>query len=189
MKNKLILGLFIGLFVGILAGVGIMKITTGGVCPEEICLSDSAIPISDRDYFIHVHNSIKNAKKSVLVVIFSMKHYTSPEYRYGHEETLLSDLIEASKRGVEVKVLLDDYPEGNNKTYSYLKENGVEVKFDQENTTTHAKLIIIDGKVVIIGSSNWSYHALDLNHETNILIKSSELGAHFEEYFNKLWDE
>ena len=110
---------------------------------------------------------------------------------------LLDDLIEASKRGVDVKVMLEggeeflgeNFTEAQTKTKEYLEEGGVKVKFDGEGVTTHAKLIVIDERVVILGSTNWNYYSLDRNNEASVLIKSNEAGIYYEDYFEKLWNQ
>jgi len=64
---------------------------------------------------------------------------------------------------------------------------GIEIKHDSEEVTTHSKLVIIDGKTVILGSTNWSYYGLEKNHEANVLIRSKEIADYFEKYFDELW--
>jgi len=193
--NKLLVGVFVGLFIGVIIGIMVIKFAVGGACPQDVCLSDSVIEISDEDYYIHVHNSLQNAKRSIHVVMFEIRYY--PTYPESHANQFLQDLVAAKKRGVDVRVIMEggesylgsEFTEKHESVREYLEKGGVEVEFDQGNKTTHAKLIIIDGKVVILGSTNWSYHGIDENHETNVLITSKELAEEFEEYFNKLWKE
>ena len=63
------------------------------------------------------------------------------------------------------------------------------IKLDNPNTTTHTKLIIVDGKIVLVGSTNWSHTAINKNHEANVLIYSEEVAQEFERYFSKIWSE
>jgi phosphatidylserine/phosphatidylglycerophosphate/cardiolipin synthase-like enzyme len=46
----------------------------------------------------------------------------------------------------------------------------------------HCKLIIIDGKTVIVGSTNWSYYAIDKNREASVVIRDERIARIFEEY-------
>ena len=79
----------------------------------------------------------------------------------------MDELVSAQKRGVRVKVILDqnvdfDSPsnEGsgweiqdkNDVLFSYLKKQGVEVCYDSMYLLTHAKAIVIDGELSILGS-------------------------------------
>ena len=76
---------------------------------------------------------------------------------------LIKELIEAKKRGVKVEVILevregeDRTTKRNRRTGKILSEGGVEVIYDPLSKTTHAKLMIVDGKSRLVGK-----HELDL---------------------------
>jgi cardiolipin synthase len=81
---------------------------------------------------------------------------------------------------------MDDWPEGNQKTLKYLTDNNVPANLIKIDGSTHSKLIIVDGSVVIVGSTNWSYYAIDKNHEANVLISDVRIAREFEEYFREV---
>ena len=54
--------------------------------------------------------------------------------------------------------------------------------------TTHAKLMIIDSGIVVVGSHNWTYSALAENNETSIVINSSDINSDETVYFQGIWD-
>jgi phosphatidylserine/phosphatidylglycerophosphate/cardiolipin synthase-like enzyme len=62
----------------------------------------------------------------------------------------------------------------------------VDVIFDTEQITTHSKLLIIDEKIVVIGSTNWTYNALTANHESSVVFKSRETARELMEFFEKI---
>lgn len=114
---------------------------------------------------------------------------------------LVNDLVEAHKRGVKVKVILDrnikfgkhglvteDYyvEEKNKCVFELLKNAGIEVYYDSKNITTHAKAIVVDGSITIVGSDNWTESALNKNNETAVVIRSPEVAAKFQEYFKTI---
>jgi len=66
--------------------------------------------------------------------------------------------------------------------YNYLLSNCVNVKLDTESNTDHLKLVIIDNRVVYVGSHNWSESALYYNHETSLEIVSEQIAQAFKEY-------
>jgi hypothetical protein len=66
------------------------------------------------------------------------------------------------------------YQNKNQAAYEFLKKNNIPVFFDEADTYTHAKTIIIDKETVILGSTNWSKAALTRNNEANALIRSKE---------------
>ena len=67
-----------------------------------------------------------------------------------------------------------------------LTNAGVEVTFDTEQITTHSKLLIIDEKIIVIGSTNWTYNALTANHESSIVFDSRETATELIGFFEKI---
>lgn len=139
--------------------------------------------ISSRDYFPKVKEVIDKAEKSIYMSMFVISLRPAQPESVVYE--LCDALVAAKKRGVSVKVILDqnvDYYddesiiEGKNTlAYQYLTENGIEVFYDNKFQYTHSKALVIDEEIVIIGSANWSYSALEKNNESSVLIKSPEL--------------
>ena len=64
--------------------------------------------------------------------------------------------------------------------------NGVEVIYDSLSKTTHAKLMVVDGQLSLLGSTNWTYYALTNNNETSVLVRSKEVARAFGDYFNQV---
>jgi len=185
-KNKA-LYIFGGVILGIIIGVSFIDLTDKHICPDCNTATDSGIkviPISDRGFFPVVHKSFKNAQKTIYIIAFELKYYE--KFKGSSENVLVEDLIEAKKRGVDIKIIVDEYSNRNN-AYKYLRENGIDIKHDPQNTTTHAKLIIIDGEIIILGSTNLSYYGLEKNYETDIYIKSKKIAEYFIKYFWELW--
>tara|TARA_Y100000310_G_C20613898_1_gene779534 strand:- start:66 stop:620 length:555 start_codon:yes stop_codon:yes gene_type:complete len=145
--------------------------------------------INDQEYYPVVKDAFEDATRSIHVVLYGSKYY---EYDSRGDNTqvnsLLEELGEAAERGVDVKVVFDESWEGIVDTAIHLKSLGVDVVFDNKDRTTHSKFIVIDGKILVIGSTNWSYSALQKNHEANVLIRSRELAKEYEDYFDDIWD-
>jgi phosphatidylserine/phosphatidylglycerophosphate/cardiolipin synthase-like enzyme len=182
-KNTLIL-LLLGILIGVLIGAGAHEMGTDRACPTRTCVDSADVtPVTDRGYFDAAHKTITEAKKSVHIIAFELKHYTS---QTSLENQLIRDIIYAKERGLDVKVIVDEFSTDNN-AYDMLKANGVEIRMDSPETTTHAKLIIVDGKKTLIGSTNLSYFALERNNEANVLIDDENTAQYFEKYFQNLW--
>ena len=110
-----------------------------------------------------------------------------PDDSYDWANDLIRELVNAKRRGVSVNVIIEyrtyyGYMDGNLEAYDYLLANGVNVKLDNETDTDHLKLVIIDDKIVYVGSHNWSESALYYNHETSVRIVSEEIAQTFIEY-------
>ncbi len=173
--------------------VGILCFIIGAGATYFLLPKPYLISASDRGYFSHLHPSLQAAKKSIHIVLFEMRYYQ--EYKGSKVNLLLEELINAKNRGVDVKVILEggvvflgqDFLQKQKNACRFLQESGVEVKFDREGITTHAKLVVIDQEKVFIGSTNWNYYALEHNKETSALIKDSSFTKQYEHYFQSLW--
>ncbi|KUH33342.1 phospholipase [Thermococcus celericrescens] len=144
--------------------------------PTELLVDDA--------YYRSLIEDIRGARESVYVTMFLMKY--DPNDSYDHANDLIRALVEARKRGVSVHVILENGIEDNMATYDYLRSNGVDVVFDSPSVTLHTKMVVIDDRVVYIGSHNWSEAALDWNHEVSVRIESQEIAESLLEYFEEI---
>ncbi|MBU0762044.1 MAG: hypothetical protein KKD39_03380 [Candidatus Altiarchaeota archaeon] len=181
---KLILA---GLLLGALFGASAYSAGVTHSCPSKHCIDSSKItPVTDKAYFDAACGLIKSARKTIYVMAFEVKYYVkNPESR---QNKLVRELIYAKERGVEVRVLVDEYSKENN-ALDVLLENGVDIKYDGQIQTTHAKLLIVDGEKILLGSTNLSFFGLEKNHEANILVEDYKTAYYYTDYFNKIWDE
>ena len=159
--------------------------------PTQISTGNAEItPLVDRNYFPTVLAEINSASESIDMAIFQFKFYENEENKV---RLITEALIAAKNRGVQVRVLLDksdwnpSIEKGNKGTVAYLKDAGIDTKFDSGKTTLHTKIIIIDNSV-IIGSTNLGFSALERNNEASVLIKNQETADYYMAYFESLWN-
>jgi len=147
--------------------------------------------ITDRQYFGVVRKCFQEAQSSIKIMMFEASYYE--KYLNSSSNLLIRELIAAKKRGVDVKVILERREEKeratsrNMKTGSLMAKAGVEVMYDPLDITTHTKLLIIDDRISIVGSTNWTYNALEKNHEVSVLISSPEVANNLRDYFQDVW--
>lgn len=146
--------------------------------------------LKDRDYYPEVMRLINGAQKSIRVCMFQAVVY--PTYPDSPGNQLVHGLIEAHKRGVNVEVVLDnggslkEVASSNTQTASLLKKAGVTVFLDSEKVTTHAKFLVIDSSIAIMGSTNWTFHALAKNHELSAVVHSPEAAQRMNAFFDMI---
>jgi len=139
---------------------------------------------NDAAYCQAVLDVIASAQVSIDVLISSVSIDDNP---------ILPALAAAADRGIAVRALLDasnwapEITARNQPTLSFLLQHGIEAKFDDPDVTLHAKLIVVDGTTVILGSSNWNHYALTEHRQADVLIHSTLVGAFYVNYFNMLW--
>jgi phosphatidylserine/phosphatidylglycerophosphate/cardiolipin synthase-like enzyme len=108
-----------------------------------------------------VVGEIHRAKKEVLVQAYS---FTS--------KPIADALLEAKGRGVLVEILLDRSNEQETYTeLSHLIEHGLAPHIDAQHAIAHNKIMIIDRRVLITGSFNFTHQAEVENAENLLIIK------------------
>jgi phosphatidylserine/phosphatidylglycerophosphate/cardiolipin synthase-like enzyme len=146
--------------------------------------------VMDAQYFEVAKKLIQGAKHSIQVMMFEMGYYDRNPNTPSN--LLIRELINAKKRGIRVEVLLevregeDRTAKRNRHTGKILSDGGVEVTYDSLFKTTHAKCMVADGKLTLLGSTNWTYYALTSNNEASVLIRSKEVAKAFTDYFNRV---
>jgi len=147
--------------------------------------------ITDREYFEVVQTCFKEAQSSIKVMMFEASYYE--KYPNSPTNVLIRELVAAHKRGVAVKVILERRDErqrasiNNEKTGTMLSREGVDVVYDPATVTTHTKVLIVDGTISVVGSTNWTYSALEKNHEVSVLVRSPEVAQRLQDYFQTIW--
>jgi len=146
--------------------------------------------VTNAQYFQIAKKMIQEAKSTIQVMMFEMGYYD--QHSNTPSNLLIKELIDAKKRGVKVEVILevkeeeDRTTKRNRHTGKILSEGRVEVIYDSLSKTTHAKLMVVDGQLSLLGSTNWTYYALTNNNEASALIRSKEVAKELIDYFNKV---
>jgi phosphatidylserine/phosphatidylglycerophosphate/cardiolipin synthase-like enzyme len=118
-----------------------------------------------------VVDELATAKTTVLVQAYS---FTSAP--------IAKALIDAHKRGVDIKVILDK----SNATARYTAADfvlhaGIPCWIDPLHAIAHNKIMVIDGADVITGSFNFTKAAEYHNAENMLVIHDSNLAKHYSE--------
>jgi len=123
---------------------------------------------------------IENAKQSIKIVVFDWRWY--PNDPANPVQLFNQALIRAKRRGVDVKVI-------TNVAYvrDILRSNQIDAKKPSTTKLIHSKMIIIDDKILIIGSHNYTQSAFTMNHEASIMIEGEGQLLDFIEYFYNLF--
>lgn len=137
--------------------------------------------ISDRAYEGAIVKLLDGAKKSI---VMSMYTITLASEKRSPISMLLEDLLEARARGVAVRIYLNTrFKTGSdvrssleaNPSLKRLRDGGCDIELVSPSKRLHDKLIIVDDRYVVEGSTNWSLSALMTNYESATLIDSPEL--------------
>jgi len=102
---------------------------------------------------------------------------------------VLLALASAHQRGVDVKVLLDPSQSYNRHSFDGLRSAGVPVRWYPvpPGTLLHAKIGLFDSEL-LLGSANWTYSGLDVNHELDVETQDPQAVAAYESRFRLDWE-
>ncbi len=125
-----------------------------------------------------LHAVIRTASKSILLTTA----YFAPS------DGLIDELCAAAKRGVKVRLMLP--ARGDVKLlviaarsfYEKLMCAGVEI-FERQSVVLHAKTMVLDQCVTVMGSTNLDYRSIEYNCELTTLIRSEEFGRQMGDLF------
>lgn len=148
-----------------------------------VLLSSSAFSYKfadNRQYVPVFYQLVDNAETEILISHFEFKWSSGTK-------KLVKHLIRAKERGVKIKILLDDGISFNSNAVKKFKFFGFDAKLDSERIVNHTKLVVADGKDVLLGSTNFSSSSLYYNNEADIMIEDKKLAGIFEKYFNSLY--
>ncbi|GAH47625.1 unnamed protein product, partial [marine sediment metagenome] len=97
-------------------------------------------------------------------------------------------LVKARERGVKVRLYLDkdqvDYKYSQSR---FLVQKGIKTRISTNNYNMHNKFAIIDNRLLLTGSYNWTFSANHRNDENLMVIDDSEIIEIFQNQFVNLW--
>ncbi len=103
---------------------------------------------------------------------------------------LVGELTDAAKRGVDIKVILNETKDRNQWAVRWLHQAGAKVKQGNRGRSgkIHAKLIIADRSRLMIGSTNWSGMSIRNTHETNLRIDHPTIADYYVRWIENLYE-
>ncbi|NXE50651.1 PLD6 hydrolase, partial [Casuarius casuarius] len=127
----------------------------------------------------HLLRRLLSARRSLELCLFA---FCSPQL--GRAVQLLH------RRGVRVRVVTDaQYMALNGSQIGLLRRAGIPVRHDQENGFMHHKFAIVDKKMLITGSLNWTTQAIQNNRENVLIVDDAEYVKPFLAEFERIWEE
>jgi phosphatidylserine/phosphatidylglycerophosphate/cardiolipin synthase-like enzyme len=124
-------------------------------------------------------DELEAANQSIRIAIYSFT-----------EESITNTLVAAYHKGVDVKVVMDKQQAGSDYSqYENLQRAGVPVRLDTVSGYMHNKYVVIDEKVIITGSYNWSNNAENNNYENLLILHDDNIAWGYKQDFDAIWME
>ena len=167
--------------------------------------SQTATPLTDRNFFPAPKTSGKSLVRvlatapgggqeiyrAYLLAIQAAQHSVHITSAYFlPDRSLVTALLEAASRGVDVRILLPSVNESplvfyaGQSLYQELLEGGVRL-YQLRLAVLHAKTAVIDGLWSTVGSANLDMRSLLHNHELNVVVYDEAVGQAMEAAFTE----
>jgi len=99
-------------------------------------------------------------------------------------------LVKVHERGVKVRLYLDkdqvDYKYSQSR---FLVQKGIKARISTNNYIMHNKFAIIDNRILLTGSYNWTFSANHRNDENLMVIDDPQIIEIFQNQFVNLWTD
>jgi phosphatidylserine/phosphatidylglycerophosphate/cardiolipin synthase-like enzyme len=142
--------------------------------------------ISPQNYFEEVGRLIREAKKSI---------YIQQQYILagGPKVEGLIQEVQRQARKLDVRIMVSPtFPENWRRSVETLTHFGLKSKLKALNLDhyihLHNKGLIIDGKHVVVSSTNWSQNSVDSAREAGVIITAQPVSEFFGTAFKLDWD-
>ncbi|MBT3189615.1 MAG: phosphatidylserine/phosphatidylglycerophosphate/cardiolipin synthase family protein [Anaerolineae bacterium] len=126
----------------------------------------------------HIIPIIEQAQSSVHFMAFSFTH-----------DSLEDAMTERFENGVDVIGIYEKT--GSSTVYSELGDmycSKMKVRRDGNGSFLHHKVIVVDERIVITGSLNFSDNATESNDENILIVDNAEIAALYIQEVNRVWD-
>jgi len=123
---------------------------------------------------------IKNINQAEAFINIAMYIFTDRE--------IALPLVKAQERGVKVRLYLDkEQVEYQYSQSRFLVQKGIKTRISSNKYIMHNKFAIIDNRILLTGSYNWTFSANNRNDENLMVVDDPELIEIFQNQFVSLW--
>jgi cardiolipin synthase len=109
---------------------------------------------------------------------------------FAPNDDLLAAMEDAAHRGVDVRLIVPSFTDSSiilnatQATFTRLLKSGVKI-YELKDALLHAKSVVIDGTVTIVGSANLDMRSFLHNEEVNAIVIDRDVGQRMEQVFEK----
>ncbi|CAD8122502.1 unnamed protein product [Paramecium sonneborni] len=139
----------------------------------------------NEDNFSRFQKKLKKCKSTILGCIYQLTH-----------STIIEILVQLANQGCRVDLIMDqnsDEQDERKKTtiHMLLVMSGFKINISliENKGLMHSKFCVIDKKITILGSANWTYQAFQNNFEHITIFKDSKTAKLYTEQFRVIWDQ
>ena len=185
------------------AGVGAVAAGTGSAIPDSLLLLEAAARapvtffpprtisgritvrplLTPQDYQPHVLALIQGATSR----FYMQTQYIHPSGRAGDEDhdALIAAVAALIGRGIDVRLITSEFQDAG--WVEKLMSAGVSSRVLRIQPKVHNKGIVVDSRVCVVSSQNWSADGTLRNRDAGLVIENEEAARYFEQIFLHDW--
>ncbi|CAG5937982.1 unnamed protein product [Menidia menidia] len=136
-----------------------------------------SLPHSVETSLSHLLRRILSASTSLDVCLFSFSNMD-----------LSRAVLLLHSKGVSIRVISDkDYSAITGSQIGILRKAGISVRCDGSSVHMHHKFAVVDSRLLITGSLNWTLTAVQNNKENVLITEEPDLVKPFIQEFQRIW--
>ena len=106
------------------------------------------------------------------------------------DDRLSDAIVAAHRRGIQVRLITDNDKALDQGSDIYrLIDQGIDVRMDNTENHMHHKFAIVDQRILVNGSFNWTRSATEYNQENILVTDEPKLVSAYLNEFENLWSE
>ncbi|ELY43404.1 phospholipase D-like domain-containing protein [Natronorubrum sulfidifaciens] len=156
----------------------------------------TTVPIDDAELLVAPDNA---ERRLVELLAEADDEILVKQASVADDVAVLEATIDAARRGVDVRLLLDStwYHEAENEALAQELQQlaadeslPLEARLVEETDRfekIHAKGVVIDREVAVVGSANWNDNAFENNREVLLAVHGTEIAAYYAAVFDDDW--
>lgn len=133
------------------------------------------INLYSNDVFLLPNDSKEAQNKISFLILEAKSEIFIAMYNFSYNK-FANDLIKASKNGVKITVLFDkEKTNKDDEILDLLKNSGIKTIVNKDKNKMHLKVALIDSKIAIVGSTNWTKKSFEENYDLILISEEKKL--------------
>ena len=139
--------------------------------------------MSPDNYAAEVLKLIEGATRSVYLQFSYIRQPSHETF-----DQIISAIARKMKENLDVRVLVGSNQKKEHSDLLVGKRRWKRSMFRRQSNKVHNKGILIDGKIAVVGSNNWSSDGTQYNRDTSLVFYSRPIAQYFTEVFMFDWN-
>ncbi|OQP40039.1 phospholipase [Niastella yeongjuensis] len=153
--------------------------------PKDFAANGESIDVvplmSPDNYADGILDLISKAKTSVFL---QFSYINKPAEKFDEIITAVGEKMQA---GLDVRVIVGTSQKPVNSDFLIAKRKWKRKMFKIQKSKLHNKGVIIDGKIAVVGSNNWSSDGTQYNRDSSLIFYSRDIAKYYTEVFEFDW--